>query len=73
MADTLDVTGSDDMVVDKYYYPKTGALYLMAPTGRKCATCFLRDDGWDPRAIAVLRKKMCTVWSQSRDPANGEN
>ena len=68
----LDLLGTDDMVVDKMYYPKSGAPYLTVPCGKKCKTCLLRDDDWDPVRLAVDKKKMFTVWSRSLDPANGK-
>ena len=68
----LDILGTDDMVVDKMYYRKSGAPYLTVPCGKKCKTCVLRDDFWDPVCLAVEKKKTFTVWSRLPDPANGK-
>ena len=72
MSSGLDLTGTDDMEIDKMYVLKSGVGVLRKPDGRTCLTCFLRDDMWCAFYIAVEKVKRYVQWGQV-DARSGES
>ena len=68
----LDFQGSDDMPECKLYTLRGGQTIERKPDGRKCLTCFLRDDMWCCVQIAIHQKKAYIAWGQV-DAKTGES
>ena len=57
----------DGFLVILYYEFRAGNRVTMAPDGRKCKSCKLRDSDWDPAAYQNKIKKYC-YWERKPNP-----
>ena len=68
----VDVVGDESMPIDLMWTftagKSAGKQVKRVPTGIKCKTCLLKDNSWDPIAIAVDKKRMYVLWE--RPPFN---
>lgn len=67
----LDITGTDDMVIDMTLTFNNGLTITLKPIGNRFSYCPLRDTNWDPFMIMHANKNIPSRWG--RPPLqNGE-